>query len=115
MDGRPLRKVADYLTASFGVRNLDTITSAGMVRHLAEDTEKTDTILANLDVSIGQHGSTQIAVVAHHDCAANPVPADAQRQQVARAVRRLRQRHPDAEVVGLWLGEHWVVEKIGPI
>ncbi len=114
MDGRPLRKVADYLTTSFGVRNLDTVTTAGMVRHLADDTDQTDTILANLDVSIEKHGSTQIAVVAHHDCAGNRVPADAQRQQVARAVTRLRQRHPDAQVVGLWLGEHWIVEKIGP-
>lgn len=115
MDGRPQRRVADYLTTSFGVRNLDTITTAGMVRHLADDTDQTDTILANLDVSIEKHGSTQMAVVAHHDCAGNPVPADAQRQQLAKAVRRLRQRHPDAEVVGLWLGEYWIVEKIGAI
>jgi carbonic anhydrase len=115
MDGRPLRRVADYLTASFGVRNLDTITTAGMVRHLADDTDQTDAILANLDISIEQHGSKQMAVVAHHDCAGNPAPADAQRQQLAKAVRRLRQRHPDASVVGLWLGEHWIVEKMGTI
>jgi carbonic anhydrase len=115
MDGRPLRKVADYLATSFGVRHLDTITTAGMIRHLADDTDQTDTILANLDVSIEQHGSRQMAVVAHHDCAGNPLPADAQQQQLAKAVRRLRQRYPAAEVVGLWLGEHWIVEKIGAI
>lgn len=114
MDGRPLRKVADYLTASFGVRNLDTITTAGMVRHLAEETDQTATILANVDLSKVSHGSRQIAVVAHHDCAGNPTSDGTQKQQLASALSRLRERHPDCEVIGLWLNEHWIVEKVVP-
>lgn len=112
MDGRPLRKVADYLTTSFGVRYLDTLTTAGLVRHLAEDTTETPTILANLDVSLERHGSRQIAVVAHHDCAGNPVADNTQKQQLATAVSRLRMRHPEAEVVALWLNDRWIVEKV---
>ena len=45
MDGRSQRKVADYLNTVFGVRNLDTITTAGAIRHLAEDTDQTQTLL----------------------------------------------------------------------
>ncbi len=112
MDGRPQRKVADYLTNSFGVRSLDTITTAGMVRHLADDTDQTATVLSNLAISIDTHGSRHIAVVAHHDCAGNPVSDRAQREQVAAAVTRLAGQHPDAEVVGLWLDEHWIVERV---
>ena len=112
MDGRPQRIVADYLTTSFGVRHLDTITTAGTVRHLAEDTEQTSALLSNLDISVKSHGSNHIAVVAHHDCAGNPVSDRTQRQQVAAATVRLRQLYPDAEVVGLWLNEHWVVEPV---
>jgi carbonic anhydrase len=112
MDGRPLRKVADYLITSFGVRNLDTITTAGMVRHLSDDTDQTSIILSNLDVSIHRHGSSQIAIVAHHDCAGNPVPDNTQRRQLVGAVEKLRKRYPDARVVGLWLDPHWIVEKV---
>ena len=112
MDGRPQRKVADYLTTSFGVRNLDTITTAGLVRHMAEHTDQTATLLANVDISIEKHGSRQIAVVAHHDCAGNPASDKAQKQQVATATTRLSDLYPDAEVIGLWLSEQWIVERV---
>lgn len=114
MDGRPLRKVADYLTAAFGVRHVDTITSAGLVKHLADDTAQTERLLANLEISARAHGSRHIAVVAHHDCAGNPVSARTQKEQVARATSRLSEAYPDAEVIGLWLNEHWIVERIRP-
>lgn len=112
MDGRPLRKVADYLLTSFGVRYLDTVTTAGLVKHLADETPQTETLLENLAISIDRHGSRHVAVVAHHDCAGNPISDAAQKRQVTDAVTRLRRRHPDVEVVGLWLGEHWIVERI---
>lgn len=114
MDGRAQRKVADYLTASFGVRYLDTITTAGLIKHLAADTEQTATLLANLEISIAAHGSSQIAVVAHHDCAANPVPDRTQRDQVATATALLRKRYPDFDVIGLWLDDKWIVERVRP-
>lgn len=112
MDGRPQRKVSDYLSTSFGVRNLDTITTAGTVRHLAEDTEQTKTLLENLDISIDQHGSRKIAVVAHHDCAGNPVSDKTQKEQIVAAMTRLGNLYPDMEVAGLWLDENWIVERI---
>lgn len=113
MDGRVQRKVADFLGAWFRMRHLDTITTAGTVRHLAEDTDQTRTLLTNLEVSVAKHGSRQIAVAAHHDCAGNPVPDDKQRKQVEVAVQRVRDIYPDAEVIGLWVGPQWIVERIG--
>lgn len=112
MDGRPQRKVADYLTTSFGVRHVDTITTAGMVRHLGEDTAQTPTILENLDISIDKHGSRNVAVVAHHDCAGNPVSNKTQKQQIVAAVARLENLYPEVQVAGLWLNENWIVERI---
>ena len=114
MDGRPQRKVADYLNTSFGVRNLDTITTAGLVRHLAEDTDQTGTILANLGISVDKHGSHQIAVVAHDDCIGNLVSDRIQKRQLAAAVARIEGLYPEAEVVGLWLNENWIVERVRP-
>lgn len=112
MDGRPQRKVAAYLSVAFRVRYLDTITTAGLVRHLASDTEQTPILLANLDVSLAEHGSRRVAVVAHHDCAGNPVADEQQQQQVVDAVGRLSTIHPEAEFVGLWVNEHWTVEEV---
>jgi len=112
MDGRIQRKVADYLSASFGVRNIDTITTAGLVRYVAENTNQTRAILDNVEISVATHGSRNIAVVAHHDCAGNPVAAKVQKDQVSRAAIRLAELYPDASVIGLWLGEHWIVEKV---
>lgn len=112
MDGRPQRKVAAYLSVAFRVRYLDTITTAGLVRHLASNTDQTPILLANLDISLTAHGSQRVAVVAHHDCAGNPVSTEQQTQQVATAVRRLSTLHPGAEFVGLWVNEHWTVEEV---
>ena len=114
MDGRPQRKVADYLTTSFGVRHLDVITTAGTVRHIAEETSETHMLLRNLALSTGKHGSKHIAVVAHHDCVGNPVADKTQKQQVRMAVAHLRALYPDADVTGLWLNEHWIVERVRP-
>ncbi len=112
MDGRIQRKVSDYLLTVFGVRNLDTITAAGMIRHVAADTDRTSTVLGDLDVSIAQHGSHDIAVVAHHDCAGNPTSDKVQRDQIHEAMARITKRHPDAGVVGLWIDRNWTVERI---
>lgn len=112
MDGRIQRKVADYLLTTFGVRNIDTVTAAGIVKHVASDTGRTETIFSDLDVSVNQHGSQDIAVVAHHDCAGNPTTDAEQKEQVSRAVSRLMRRHPDAEVIGIWLDRNWTVERV---
>lgn len=114
MDGRTQREISDYLLTSMGVRYLDTITTAGMVRHLAgEPTEQTAIILSDLEVSTSKHGSRKIAVAAHHDCAGNPLPDDVQESQIAAAEARLQKLHPDAGIHGLWVGENWTVKRIG--
>jgi hypothetical protein len=114
MDGRVQRKLADYLTAAFGARHLDTITTAGLIRHLAEDTDQTWVLRSNLETSIRAHGSSQVAVAAHHDCAGNPLPDATQKKQVAKAVARLQRDYPQLEVIGIWLNDHWIVERVRP-
>ena len=112
MDGRPQRKVSDYLLTSFGVRYLDTVTTAGMVLHLADETEQTPAILANLDHSVRNHESRHIAVVAHYDCIGNPVPEKVQREQITAAVERVKTIYPGPEVVGLWLDGHGIISRV---
>ncbi len=112
MDGRPQRKVADYLLTSFGVRYLDTVTTAGMVRHLAEDTEQTPAILVNLNHSVSNHPSMHLAVVAHHACIGTPAPERKQKQQIILALERIASSHPGREVIGLWFDEHRIISRV---
>lgn len=114
MDGRIQRKVSDYLGTSFGVRHLDTITTAGLIRHVAADTAQTGMLFENVEVSMKAHGSNKLAVVAHHDCAGNPVSDRVQKQEIATARTRLDEMYRDAEVIGLWLNEQLIVERIRP-
>lgn len=110
MDGRVQRPVHDYLSDAFGLPHLDTVTAAGMIRHLATDTDRTPVILGDLEISIDRHGSNRVGVVAHHDCAGNPVPDAAQRTEVVTALARLAERYPGIELVGLWVNETWTIE-----
>lgn len=112
IDGRVQREVLDYLTATFAVRFIDTITAPGIVQHLASETERTAQILGDLAISRDNHGSEHIGVVAHADCAGNPVPDNAQKEQVAMAVSRLQTAFPKATVVGIWVNESSIVERI---
>jgi carbonic anhydrase len=112
MDGRVQRKVSDYLTATFGVRFVDTITSPGMVQHVAAQTPRTEGVLADLRISLEKHGSAHIGVAAHSDCAGNPVADKTQKDQVGAAMARLAEVFPETQVVGLWVNDRWIVERI---
>jgi len=112
MDGRVQREAADYFTDLFGVGPVDAVTAPGMVKHLALPTDRTAQILDDLRISLEKHASTQIGVVAHADCAGNPVDDEVQKEQTAAAVAGLRSEFPEAEVVGVWLNIGGVAEPI---
>jgi len=109
MDGRTQRPVIEYLEKWFGAQYVDTITEPGPVRVLAEGkpVAQLDSIMARLRISLEKHGSVGIAVVAHHDCAGNPLPREQQLVQLRAAVAFLRTRCPNVPVIGLWVGEDW--------
>jgi hypothetical protein len=109
MDGRTQRPVIEFLEKHFRAAYVDSITEPGPVRVLAERTPgaQFDSILARLRISLEKHGSVGVAVVAHDDCAGNPLPKERQLAQLSAAVGCLRARHPNVPVIGLWLGDDW--------
>lgn len=112
MDGRVQRKVNDYLKTTFGARYIDTVTAPGMVKNIASPTDRTEEIFSDSRISTEKHGSTQIAIAAHADCAGNPVPDATQKQQLSEAMTRLHEAFPEAEIVALWLDSNQIVERI---
>lgn len=113
IDGRIQRVVSDFLMTRFGVANIDTITRAGIIKHLTSSYDPvTNSIVDDLDTSIEVHDSYQIALVAHRECAGNPVDDERQRGQLKNAVEHFTRRYPAQEVIGLWLGTNWAIEVI---
>jgi len=114
MDGRVQMPANEYLRSRFGCTVVDTITEAGIVRFLADapDAPETRSALEKVRISTAKHGSTQVAVVAHADCAGNPVSDDVQMDQVRRAAALIRQHFPDCEVLPLWLDADGAVHDV---
>ena len=119
MDGRTQEPALRFLRDRFAVEFVDSITEAGPIRILAEGFPATtvDTIRARLEVSIEGHGSRKVAVVAHEDCAGNPVDREVQMIQLERSLRCVRDWFPGVEAIGLWIAPVdgvWVTEEVAP-
>ena len=104
IDGRIQRPVNDFLVAEFGVTHLDTVTRAGIIKYLTASYDPATTaIVLDLDASVRAHSSKRLALVAHHDCAGNPVDDDIQHRQLEDGVAHFRRRYPELDIVGVWV------------
>ncbi len=114
MDGRIQLPGIRYLQQHFGVEYVDTITEAGPINILANQTEPklVQSILNRINTSVNVHNSHGLGVFGHHDCAGNPVPKDEQIKQIKATIHFLKQHYPDLPIIGLWIDEHWKVNLV---
>ena len=114
MDGRVQLPVINYLMGRFEVTFVDSVTEPGPVAVLAEmqDSAKAQSILERIDVSVKKHKSLGIAVIAHYDCAGNPVSKEVQIQQLKIAADFIRSKYPEVETIGLWVDENWLAGEV---
>ncbi len=114
MDGRVQLPVIEYLKSRFGVIYVDSVTEAGPVKILAEqaDSDILRSILKRIDISVKKHNSCAISIVAHYDCAGNPIEKDQQLKQLEKAMEFIASKYPGIEVIGLWVDENWSVSEI---
>jgi len=114
MDGRVQLPVIQHVRETQGVDYVDVITEPGPSCILGDKTDEVliESIRRRVEISVGKHGSRYIAVVAHHDCAGNPVDAEVQLAQVERAVELMQNWGFECEIVPLWIDEEWAVHVI---
>jgi len=114
MDGRVQLPVIRYLMDRFGVEFVDSVTEAGPIRCLAEPavSDARSSILRRVGVSVNAHGSRAVAIVAHADCAGNPLCREEQMTQLEAAVAEVGKVFPGVAVLGLWVSEEWVVSEV---
>jgi len=115
MDGRTQLPVIEWAKREYGVNYVDTITEPGPVRVLAESSDNIslESIRRRVDISVRRHGSSRVAIVAHADCAGNPVDKETQLTQLRAAGATILSWGMDVQVDRLWLDEAWRVERIG--
>jgi hypothetical protein len=114
MDGRVQLPVIQHVRETRGVDYVDIVTEPGPDGILGEKRDKPliESIRRRVEISVEKHGSRYIAIVAHHDCAGNPVDAKAHLDQAERAVDLVQSWGFQCEVVPLWVDEDWKVHVI---
>lgn len=105
IDGRVQQVGYEFVQKYINVDYVDVITEPGINKVLAENVLSNiiENIFKKIDISVFTHGSPCIAVAGHYDCAANPADKKEQNTQTKDAVRLLKSKYPDIEIIGLWI------------
>ncbi len=114
IDGRTHLPVIDYMKTKFNVDYVDVITEPGPVKVIAEQRNvfQVHSIQQRVMISQEKHGSKHLALVAHHDCAGNPVEKGKQIEQLRKSLESIRLWGFKGSVVGLWVNENWAVQEV---
>ncbi len=113
MDGRTQLPVNEWMRKKYNLDYIDTITEPGPDKILAENDLKTvQSIRKRVMISVEKHGSDIVAVVAHHDCAGNPVDKEEHLRQVHKSIDLIKSWNLPVKTTGLWVNENWQVEAI---
>ncbi|MEM4157718.1 MAG: hypothetical protein QXZ28_00630 [Candidatus Methanomethylicaceae archaeon] len=114
MDGRVQIPVIEWLKKRYSVDFVDMITEPGPVKLLSNDLEETkiQSIKERVEISVKKHGSKIVAIIAHNDCAGNPVRKEIQLKQMDVAIKKVRSWGLEAEIVGLWVDDRWQVNEL---
>jgi hypothetical protein len=115
IDGRVQRPTILWMREHYGLDFVDVISEPGPDKLMAEGWPS-DVVPVRKKVafSVQAHASRLVALCGHYDCAGNPATPEVHRQQIGEGVRLLRSWALDADVIGLWINEHWQVEVVEP-
>jgi hypothetical protein len=113
IDGRASIPTMLFVKAHLGVDYVDYISEPGPDKaYLQSPPEAIAEIQRKLAVSLSAHHSEAIAVVAHHDCAGNPISREDHLTAVRACAAALSRWQPTVRVLGLWVNEDWQIELI---
>jgi len=114
MDGRVQLPVIDFMKTKYNVSFVDVITEPGPVKVIAEQHSafQVYSIKQRLMISQEKHQSEHLALVAHCDCAANPVGKSKQIEQLRQSLTYIGLWGFKGAVVGLWVDENGAVQEV---
>jgi len=113
MDGRTQEPVNNWMKKEFKVNYVDSVTEPGPDKILAEGSSSlVESIKNRVLISVEKHGSKNIVLVSHHDCAGNPVSKEKHLKQLEESLNLISSWNLDVNVFGVWVDENWNVNKI---
>jgi hypothetical protein len=113
IDGRACDPVARWLKERFFLDYIDLVTEAGADAVVSNGPEAVVARLRdNVERSVSRHESTVLALVAHHDCIANPGCREDHLPTLRLGLATLRFWNLPVTVLGLWVSEQWQVEEV---
>lgn len=115
MDGRVQDPVNAWMKQKTGADYIDVITEAGPDKLMASTATASRLILKRILVSRDKHQSQVLALVAHHDCAGNPVSKEDHLKHLHRAAKILETWNLRMQILLIWVNEVWEVELIEEI
>ena len=116
IDGRVQQPVSHWLKAHSSLDYVDAVTEPGVDAVLANGgPQAVSALRTKVMVSVARHSSHIVAVVAHYDCAGNPVSREEHFEHVRRALDVMGEWRLPIPAVGLWVNDHWRVEVVGEV
>lgn len=113
IDGRVQAPVADWLRVYCNVTFVDVQSIPGPDKALlSASDERLLFIREGVKISVAAHGSQVVAVVGHHDCAANSTTRDEHQRMIKEAVAVVQSWNLGVRIVGLWVNDWWQVEVV---
>ena len=114
MDGRVQEPVIRWMKENYGAQFVDMITEPGPEKILAErgDRDLVASIKKRVEISVHKHGSVHVAVAGHFDCAGNPCGKEEKLGQIRQAAETVRSWNMQVNVIELWIGSDWQVQKV---
>jgi hypothetical protein len=114
MDGRIQLPVINYLQKRFDAEYVDVIAEPAINLVLSEqsDTNLIYSIMEKIRISVEVHKSVSVAVVGHYDCAKNPGSEEIQYQHTHQAIKYIRNKYEQLEIIGLWIDDNWKVREL---
>jgi carbonic anhydrase len=113
MDGRVQMPVSAWIKKQFNVNFVDTITEPGPDKILAAgESQLTESIKRRVRISVEKHGSHNIVIVAHHDCAGNPVSKNEHIAHLQKSRTLVSSWNLPVKISLLWVTDLWQAEEI---
>ena len=113
MDGRTQEPIISWAKKTFEVDYLDTVTEPGPDKILAEGPDTiVESIKNRVIISVNKHGSQNVIIVSHHDCAGNPVSKEDHLEQLKKSIDVISSWGLGVKIIGVWIGEDWKINKV---
>jgi hypothetical protein len=113
IDGRVQLPVIGWIRRVLALEYVDLVTEPGPDKVLAlGPAGEKQAVRRKVELSVGRHASTVVAIAAHHDCLANPEMEDVHRQLLRQAVDVVLDWDLGVKVVALWVNERWQVDVV---